>query len=279
MSKYTTELHFIVESGFDLGMDVYPVLSEEYRTRLNAKIYAHYWFHEIGFETALRFKHYLNVTMNEIMPYYDQLLRSELLVINPLLSFERKKDATKNVGSTTVEDLSNTVVKGLDSTNDQTMHSNSTTGIDTTQDTTVNSTRTNNANNTVADKDVYSDTPQGLLSIGDISGNVYASKATIKSNTAIVDEDEVLTSSDGIIKAEDSVSVGDATNNTVISSDETATSNSDNTTTLTTNEVDVITENGFEIPLSDLLIKYRQSFLNVDVQIITELKDLFMMVY
>jgi len=54
MSKYSIELNFILDSGFDLGLMDYPIINEEYRTQLNAKIFAHYYYHEIGFETVAR---------------------------------------------------------------------------------------------------------------------------------------------------------------------------------------------------------------------------------
>jgi hypothetical protein len=45
------------------------------------------------------------------------------------------------------------------------------------------------------------------------------------------------------------------------------------------NETNIISENGFEIPLTDLLIKYRETFLNIDMQIINDLKPCFMQIY
>jgi len=263
MSKYTTELQNIILSEFDLGMDIYPIFSEEYRTTLNSKIFNHYYFHEIGFETVSRFKHYLNNTMNEIMPYYNKLYQSELLAINPLLSFERKTNAEK--------DTSNTVVKSLDNTTDQTMHSESVGNVDGTQNTTVDSTRGNDATNTISDKDIFSDTPKALLTDSDITTNLYATDVRIRANTNVVDENEVLNSVEGLVRGEETSSTGDATNTTIVDTDETATS--------TLNEVNVVTENGFEIPLSELLLKYRSTFLNIDAMIIKDLKDLFLMIY
>lgn len=52
MATYTTELRRLIENGFDLGLDDYPIFDEEYRAVLNKKIIDHYYFCEIGFETA-----------------------------------------------------------------------------------------------------------------------------------------------------------------------------------------------------------------------------------
>ena len=73
MSKYTTELRYLIQSGFDLGLRNYPIFDENYRSKLNEKILNHYYMREIGFETAGLFKRYLNVKMEEIMPYYNQM--------------------------------------------------------------------------------------------------------------------------------------------------------------------------------------------------------------
>ncbi len=95
MSKYTTELRYF-ETQYFLAMQNYPIINEEYRTQLNTKIFNHFYFHEIGFETPAKFNHYLASTMNDIMPLYNQYIQSELISINPSLSFERKTTSNKN---------------------------------------------------------------------------------------------------------------------------------------------------------------------------------------
>ena len=87
MSKYTTELRYLIQSGFDLGLNDYPIFEESYRSKLNEKILNHYYMREIGFETAGLFKRYLNVKMNEIMPYYNQLYLSAQIEFDPLETY------------------------------------------------------------------------------------------------------------------------------------------------------------------------------------------------
>ncbi|WP_459617235.1 hypothetical protein, partial [Enterobacter hormaechei] len=65
MSKYTTELRWIIENGYDLQLNEYPIFDENYREELNQKIINHYYFREIGFETVGLFRFYLKQTMNE----------------------------------------------------------------------------------------------------------------------------------------------------------------------------------------------------------------------
>ena len=51
MSTYTTQLRYIVESGYDLGLKNYPIFDEGYREVLNNKIIEHYYFREIGLDS------------------------------------------------------------------------------------------------------------------------------------------------------------------------------------------------------------------------------------
>ncbi len=106
MAKYTTELCDLVSSGYDLDMRKYPIFDESYRAILNRKILEHYWFREIGLETADRFKWFLNVKLNEIMPYYNKLYETTILNFNPLHTFNQiettKRDTTGSSESETV---------------------------------------------------------------------------------------------------------------------------------------------------------------------------------
>lgn len=103
MSKYTSQLRWIVEQEnilhpFEptefqrysdyvyrkLGLDKYPIFDEDYRRSLNDKIIDHYYVREIGSETAGLFALFVRRTMNEEMPYFNQLYESTLLKFDPL---------------------------------------------------------------------------------------------------------------------------------------------------------------------------------------------------
>ena len=60
------------------------VAFEDYRQVLNNKIINHFYLREIGAETPDRFNFYLGRKMQEIMPYYNQMYKSELLEFDPL---------------------------------------------------------------------------------------------------------------------------------------------------------------------------------------------------
>lgn len=106
MSKYTVQVRWLVEQAENdamgrytpgvytdasykaLGMDTYPIFDESYRHLLNDKIIGHYYFNEIGFETAAQFAWFMRQRLLEIMPYYNQLYESLGKVENPLTDTE-----------------------------------------------------------------------------------------------------------------------------------------------------------------------------------------------
>lgn len=99
-----------------------------------------------------------------------------------------------------------------------------------------------NTNRNILDtqnKSVGSDTPQGLLSIGDIEGELYASNATISN--------------------------GGSTN----------TSNGESGGRETISATGALAGTSF----SKLLKEYRSSFINVDMEVINELEELFMQIW
>lgn len=132
MSKYTTEVRFICENSAGLheseGADNidsildkcwnkvfnfnFPIFDENYRQVLCRKILKHYYTREIAHETVGRWKLALNAKLNEIMPYYNQLYKSELLEFNPFydvdLTRRREGSGTSNRTSNNTETNSGT---------------------------------------------------------------------------------------------------------------------------------------------------------------------------
>ena len=188
MSYYTTTLGQIIEAGFDLGMKDYPIYNEEHREKLNQLIYNHYWFREIGLETANQFKFFLNRTMNEIMPRYNKLYEAEEKYLTS--PFQNYSIEEAENGS---RDLLYQSQKGENITND------------ITQNKTNDSNKTENLNH------AYSDLPNNLLSVGDIQGNLYATQADLNNNTITEDNTTDITSKQTF---EDSLDQRDQTNDT-----------------------------------------------------------------
>lgn len=164
MSKYTTTIKNLIDNNFDFKMTSYPIFDENYRDTLNNNILYHYYESEIGFETASLFRFYLNQTLNEIMPYYNNLYKIQKeILINP----------TNNVNLT--ENFKR----------------------DTTTNTNSNSNSKNSGENN--SKNVFLDTPQGGMYKGDIDNTDYATNVTFnKNNTSNSIIDNSVSSGTGI---------------------------------------------------------------------------------
>ena len=144
MSKYTTELRYIIESGYKLNaLNSYPIFDENYRPVLNQYILNHFWMREIGFETVGEFDLYLGNTLNEIMPYYNGMFKMAMSEIDPLTNYKYKETLDKSdVGTTR-----------------------------------------SNSNTNGNSKSVESTPADGLVQMNEIENNVYASSATLNNNT------------------------------------------------------------------------------------------------
>lgn len=81
MAKYTIEVYSLLKNKnfklFDFGYDFY-IDNENIRKEFEEKFIDRYLFHELGFETVIRFKHYLRERLNSIAPYYKQLYFTEI---------------------------------------------------------------------------------------------------------------------------------------------------------------------------------------------------------
>lgn len=259
MSNYTTEVRYICESivGLSVSGDYnsvedtiakasplifnfqYPIFDESYRQVLQTKILKHFYTREIGFETVGLWKLKLNTKMNEIMPFYNQLYKSELLSFNPFddVDLTIKREITK------------------DSSKDSDVVTNE--KSNTTQ--TVNSVV--DVINSGSDKTVtrYSDTPQGSLE--NIENNTYLTNVTINDGT---DERTGKTENTGN-------SSGEITG-------ETKTVNISNINDIEDYLEKITGKRGGE-NYSDLLNKFRSTFLNIDLLVIDELEELFMQLW
>lgn len=267
MSKYTTEVRYICEvyAGLKkntnfLGVNEviskarskifqnsYPIFDETYRPVLESKILKHFYTREIGLETVGLWKLKLQTKMSEIMPYYNQMYKSQLLEFNPFYDVDLVRDHTadKN-GSRNV----NSTDKTNGNTN-QTAHSE-TDGTDKNTGTISDSGK---------NKNMHSDTPQGAIT--DLESGKYMSDATIvdNSNTTTNDLTNIIHSS------------SDSSSETEI--DNTVTGKSDTITADTEKYLEKVKGKQGTASYSDLLIRYRESFVNIDMMVIEELNDLF----
>lgn len=204
MANYTTELRTIVEyygNNNEIGnaasindsikkalphiFDDFNIFDDNYREVLETKIIKHFYTREIAYETVPLWRFKLNTKLDEIMPLYNQLYRSELLKFNPFYDIDMY---TEHSGKATrdTDDTSNTEDTQLDNRSiDRTHESN--TDENRSQNTTDSSTRdgetsrkanetakgsssidsnnqtNNDSRSSDVSRDLYSETPQGGL--------------------------------------------------------------------------------------------------------------------
>lgn len=171
MSRYTTQVRYICETyaGYTESQDLsnmesvinasykqifqdFPIFDENYRITLCKNILKRYYTQEIAFETVGLWKHYLNAEMFLIMPYYNELYKTQLLEFDPLQDTDYTKEGNQDEEGTS--EMAGNASK-----------------TETTSDTTDNDyTRYN----------LYSDTPQGALT--GVENQNYMSEATKETN-------------------------------------------------------------------------------------------------
>lgn len=148
MATYTIEFGALIDAGYDVGLNDYPIFDETYREHLNGLIIGRYRFREIGAETAALFKHYFKQTLAEIMPYYNKMYLSAQMEFDPL--------------------------KDVDYTETS---SGSSSGTSSSSSTTSDSSTTHNAT-------AGSDTPQNAFDFSNVTNNRYLTEAEVSDGSA-----------------------------------------------------------------------------------------------
>lgn len=315
MSKYTTEVRFLCESltGHDESEDYssideiiedalpiifsfdFPIFDEEYREVLETKILRHYYTREIGSETYGLWKLRLQTKLNEIMPYYNKLYESELLKYNPLYDVDM---TTTNVGQKTGErtDVNNaedSSERNSSNVTDNTRvqrdeRTNTFDGSRNTEseDTSVSSANTQGGNSNT-NYDLYSDTPQGALT-GVENGNYLTNARKVTdagTSSSATDSSGV---NKGNIKIEDDNTETSIGSNTVTDKRE---ENANGTDSKRSSSIALGKTNSTEdyvmhvfgksagASYAKMLKEFRDNLLNIDMDIIRDLADLFMLIW
>lgn len=271
---------------------------EDYREGLCSKILKHYYLREIGAETVGVWKLWMNTKLEEIMPYYNLLYKSALLDINPLLdvdytkTHEGESDGAKNTEG--VNRVSGSKTGSNTTTGGNTVETNSSTSVDSSHNDTdtTQSTRDITADGTVSSTgnkgDRYSDTPQGTIANAEINTNSYLTNVRlINDQTSGTTHDlttdgfdETKTNTGGVHTTDTvkgtQTTTKDETTATTENENVNTTSSSDETQHNTDSYVERVFGKMSNIPQSELLIKFRETFLNIDMMVIEEFDELFM---
>lgn len=320
MSKYTTEVRFICETAAGLDMSEgylsvnqivkaalpsvfdfdFPIFDEAYRPLLETKILKHFYTREIGLETVGLWKLKLDTKLNEIMPFYNQLYKSELIEFNPMYDVDLTRDHKLNKTETTTQKGTEDITASKNGNISDNTNVDETTTQDTLNESTTNNTSETNINNTTGSTseetasatkthyDKYSDTPQGSLT--NVQNDTYLTNARMVSDN---DGQSGKTTVNGIDESNGtttSETTGNETgfNTTEVSSNtrkdiETTDSENRNATQTANKDLNSIDDylehvkgkNG-GVSYSTMLMEYRNTFLNIDMQVINELNDLFL---
>lgn len=264
MSKYTTEIRFICETsagliesvGFNSVNDIiqkaipnifnfdFPIFDESYRNVLCTKILKHYYTREIAFETVGLWKLKLETKLNEIMPYYNELYKSETFEYNPLHDTDYKREHTlsKSGNNLRTDNLTGERTDNLTRTEEDNRKTETTVDSDSI--------------------DKFSDTPQGAIS--DLKNSKYLTNATI---------DELDSTTIQQNSGKDTVkNTGSQTNTNT----GTVKNDFDSTDEYTEYVVGKMNSNK---SYASIIQEYRKSLLNIDMMIINELSDLFFLLW
>ena len=290
MSIYTTEVRYIceVEAGLeksagyndiDIVIDKswnkifknFPIFDEKYREVLCKKILNHYYTREICAETVSLWKFWLNQKMDEIMPYYNKLYLSEQIKFDPMheIDFTRIVNENSNADKTGNGKTNNS----QDSTKSANENSKRTvSGIGEKNGTNIGTVTTDTS---AYGKDLHSDTPQG--GIENITENGYLTDAHIKNDNSKSTVSTNMTNKENSNST--NTDINDTTNTTKETSKENN-SNEYNENSISFKEyTEHITGKNSSTAYSTLISEYRETLLNIDMDIIFELRDLFMNIY
>lgn len=331
MSVYTTQLRYICEeyAGRTMSADYketpaviaaalpklfdfdFPLYDPTYKKALETKIVNHYYFREIGAETTAQFKFMLARTLNEIMPYYNELYKSADLQFNPFYDVDyfrdhkgkdnkssSKEETSSNSDTTQFTGTTNTTTNGSRNTN---IDSETVRTLNTSDQTTYNSTDTKTLGTTdtktLNTKDTVrnSDTPQGALT--GIENNNYLSSASITDKTGTETLGRSGTESDRKTGTDTLSRTG--TDTTSTEETQAATENSTNRqesgsttsgsgTTNTSGSEDITGTDEYldhvygkmgGATYAALLTEYRETLINIDMMVINDLEVCFMNLY
>ena len=252
MSKYTTEVRFICESkaGFteSAGCDNVDVVVSKSWNKIftNKAVFFDEEYRSVLCQKILK-HYYLREIGSETVGIWKLWMNTRLEEIMPFYN-QLYKSALIEFNPLYDVDLKITHNRKIDSSKQDTGTSQSVSSGEIN----VSETSSGSSNNTK--KDLYSDTPQGAIT--GLENENYLSNARKVTDTGSTSNENSST----------------GTNKTIVNDD---TSNTGTANTLEDYVENVRGKRGSE-SYSSMLMNFRQTFLNIDMQVIKEFSDLFM---
>lgn len=273
MSDYTTQIRYICESkaGYAGSTEIldpeevielarplifdfdYDLFDEEHKPELETKILLHYYTREIGLETYALWHLKLKTKLNEILPYYNELYYTASLKYDPTndVNYFKEHHGTENNMSNAKRNRTLSDTTSLTNTN--------TTATTTSEETETHEDSTN--------WNLYSDTPQGSIQNIVENNQAYLTNAT-KDTT----DTDTTGERSGTLNSTES-STGRNLKNVTENNDDFV--NEDNANDWTEKMVGKVGT----YSIAKLIKDYREAIMNIDLMIIEDLEELFMMVW
>lgn len=296
-TKVTLELNDLIESGCDPWAFDYPsYYKDAEKTAFEQKVIDHYRFRQIGQETPGRWLHYFRTRIREIMPYYIQLYESQALMqaiedpfgnVDVTETFEQTSTGERSgtLSRSTSDNLDSTTTGTLDSETTGSLDSETTGSLARETTGSSESETTEDGETNVTGTKRFSNTPQG--SIANLDN--YLTEATKDSNDTLVDNTVNVNTTTGGTQTD--TTGGTQKDTTSGTQKDTASGTQKDTRTGSQEDTTQDTETGtirhtltrrgnqgvntYAHDMKEL----RETFLNIDMMIINELKDLFLLVY
>lgn len=252
MSKYTTEVRFICESKAGLsessGSDnVDDIVSKSWDKIFTRKaIFFDEEYRSVLCQKILK-HYYLREIGSETVGIWKLWMNTRLEEIMPFYN-QLYKSALIEFNPLYDVDLKRTHNRKIDSSKQDTGTSQSVSSGE------INASGTSSGSSNNTKKDLYSDTPQGAIT--GLENENYLTNARKVTDTGSTSNENSST----------------GTNKTTVNDD---TSNTGTANSLEDYVENVIGKQGSE-SYSSMLLKFRETFLNIDMQVIEEFSDLFM---
>ena len=252
MAQVTVELRKLLQlNDFELFDFTYQFDDTNFKVQLEQSVIDYYYNYEIGTETPAEFKRRFQSKWLDIIDYYNQLYNTTLLTYNPLINY-KLTEALEQLATSNATTTSNGTTTNVGENS-------------ATQSSDSDSTRTDNLQNTSTGtgNEKTSDYPQQAIAGGDfLEGEKTSNTTTSGTNT-------------GTQKTENTATTETTSDTTTTTTNEDLTGTQGTTNTNYEKTIEGLTGTSYQ----ELIAKERQNLIRIIPMVISELKQLFILVY
>lgn len=305
MAKYTEQIAEIVDfyaweqpnATYQQKIDIakkkifdfdYPIFDENYRGVFEDHFIKHFFMYEIGQETFMQFKMRLEIWLLTNMPYFNKLFESELIEFDPMENTRVKTEYTKI--SDTDKDRTQGINETQGITGDITAsgNANGTEGNvgTSSKNGTTDGTNQSRTTDQSFERKMEDETPQDRLGItaNDGTGLInHASQIDEARKTASGTSDDTTHGAfENTGRSTSDTNTHSEFSNQGHSQTDSELKNDLTEKQLINNVEDYVQNRAGKIGVTnyaDMLMKYRNTFLRIEVRIFNEMRELFMLIY